>query len=439
MSTICAIATPQGQGGIGIVRLSGAHAYAIGCALTHKKLRPRHAHFAKCYDKTEGVIDEAVVIYYQAPYSFTGEDVVEVQAHGSPVLLNALLLRLYELGAVAAKAGEFSQRAFLSGKIDLAQAEAISAMIAARSLGEAKSAQRALQGEWAEAIDDLLAKLIHLRLYIESAIDFSDEEIDLLSDNEFLDKSTELDVAFADLLERAHSGVRLGTGAKVALIGKPNAGKSSLLNALLGMPRAIVSDVAGTTRDAIEAQIVLDGIELELIDTAGLRQSDDAIEQIGIARARQTMDTADICLLVFDVAHTTDIDALINELNAPKDALVLVGNKADLPYKTLVSDMPIFYVSCETGKGLDDLRAHLRARVGITEHENALMARSRHVDALARAKAQIVMANHEIAAGALELGAERLRLAQEALGEITGRFLPDDLLGAIFSTFCLGK
>lgn len=437
MSTICAIATPHGQGGVGVIRLSGKKAYDIACQLTRKPhLKPRHAHFARCYDASGQVMDEAVVIYFAAPHSFTGEDVAEIQAHGSPVVLDAILRRLFELGAMAARAGQFSERAFLNQKIDLVQAEAISAMIGARSLAEAKSAMRALDGEFGACVNAILGGLTELRAYLEGAIDFSDE-LDLAFDGEYQARVVRVLAQLDDLLGRANDGARLHRGAKVVLMGRPNAGKSSLLNALLGQDIAIVSDVAGTTRDKIEADGTFFNQSLTLVDTAGLRDSDDKIEQIGVARAHGAIDDADLCLLVFDGAND-GIDADLLAMIGNK-AHILVANKADLITPNTPKVQHACYVSCETREGLDDLKGIIAGKLAYDDTEQALMARTRHIDALTRTRAHIDDAQLYLKQGAIDLAAHALWLAQNALGEITGRVLPDDLLGEIFSRFCLGK
>lgn len=454
--TIAAIATPIGQGGVGVIRLSGREAYRIGCQISQKhELTPRHAHFAKFVGEN-GVIDEGVVIYFKAPHSFTGEDVVEIQGHGGIVLQNLLLARCFELGARQAKAGEFSMRAFENDKIDLVQAEAISDAISATSVAQATSAIRSLSGEFSNKINDLLEKLTTLRLYVEASIDFPDEEdVDFLSDGVIENKINEILVQLDGILATAEQGQLLRDGVQVVLAGKPNAGKSSLLNRLAGVERAIVTDVAGTTRDTLEERVNLGGLTVHLTDTAGLRQTEDKVEQIGIHRAKEAISKADVLLMVYDVSAEKDPIALAKELFATEDfddvltKLLMVANKSDLLTKANVScetfdvngrALTPAYVSCETGSGIDELIDLLKNKVGFHPPENSLIARTRHIDALKRAKTHTLDAKEQLTVFfAGELVAESLRLSQQALGEITGQMSADELLGKIFSSFCIGK
>lgn len=459
--TIAAIATPIGQGGVGVIRLSGRDAYQIGCRLTKKdKLTPRYAHFARFWGEDD-VIDEGVVIYFKAPHSFTGEDVVEIQGHGGMVLQNMLLARVFELGAKQASAGEFSYRAFENNKLDLVQAEAISDMISATSQAQAMSAMRSLVGGFSLQVNELVDKLTHLRLYVEASIDFSDEEdVDFLEDGVIAQKIEVILEFLGALLGGAEQGQLIRDGVSVVLAGKPNAGKSSLLNRLAGTERAIVTDVAGTTRDTLEEEINLGGLMIHLTDTAGLRQTDDKVEQIGINRAKDAIAQADILLMVYDVSVETEPLALAKTLFVDEGEsfenisrkLIMVANKADLlndvshETSSLLSDELGFQsissvrVSCATGQGIDELTALLRQKVGFHPPENALIARIRHIDALKRAKVYVLEAQEQLVVyQAGELVAESLRLAQHALGEITGQVSSDDLLGKIFSSFCIGK
>lgn len=453
--TIAAIATAIGQGGVGVIRLSGRTAYQIGCLITRKdKLRPRHAHFAQFWGENQ-VLDEGVVIYFQAPHSFTGEDVVELQGHGGMVLQNMLLARCFELGASQAKAGEFSMRAFDNGKLDLVQAEAISDAISAVSQAQAISAIRSLSGEFSKKINELSEEITLLRLYVEAGIDFPEEEgVDFLADGVIEQKILAILGGIDDILATAKQGQLLRDGVHVVLAGKPNAGKSSLLNRLAGTQRAIVTDVAGTTRDTLEEVVNLDGLTVHLTDTAGLRSTDDTVEKIGIERAREAINRADILLMVYDASieqHPNELAKTLfsHELHADFDdvlskKLLLVANKCDL----LGSDVSCettkqpttVYVSSKTGQGVDELIATLRQKVGFHPPENSLIARTRHIDALKRAKAHINDAYQQLTIyHAGELVAESLRLSQQALGELTGQLSSDELLGRIFSSFCIGK
>ena len=441
--TIAAVATAPGAGGIGIVRLSGADAARIGHALCGIALQPRHAHYAKLSDATAALIDSGLVLWFPAPHSFTGEDVVELQIHGAPIVLARLLARCVELGARPARAGEFSERAFLNGKIDLTQAEAIADLIAAQSDAQARAALRSLQGEFSARVQALLNALIDARLHVEAAIDFPEEEIDFLADGQILAKLDAISVALDALLADAERGQRLRDGLHAVIIGAPNAGKSSLLNALAGSDRAIVTDIAGTTRDLLREALNIDGIEITLVDTAGLRDALDVIESEGIRRARTELARADLALLVLAPDDEQRIDTLRAEV--PEGvALLVVHNKSDLVDRhSGHSHDPSehVHVAATTGAGLDDLRAAIRRHAGLGEGtDGGFSARARHVvalrqvhAALARARARLVIDQ------AGELVAEELRIAQQALSEITGEFTTDDLLGVIFSSFCIGK
>ena len=451
--TIAAIASPIGQGGVGVIRLSGRTSYQIGCLISQrKKLTPRHAHFVKFYGD-KGVIDEGVVIYFQAPHSFTGEDVVELQGHGGMVLQNMLLARCFELGARQATAGEFSLRAFDNGKLDLVQAEAISDAISATSEAQAVSAIRSLSGEFSNRIHDLSEAMTVLRLYVEAAIDFPDEDdVDFLSDGVIEQKIQVLLMQLDEILANARQGQLLREGVHVVLAGRPNAGKSSLLNRLAKTERAIVTDVAGTTRDTLQETLHLGGLTVHLTDTAGLRSTTDKVEQIGIDRARQAINQADILLFVYDVSVESDPMHLAKTLFAHEyhadfdevlsKKLLLVANKSDLLAHNVSRETTpnTIYVSCATTEGIDELTATLQQRVGFHPPENTLMARTRHLDALKRAKSHVEEAYQQLTIyHAGELVAESLRLSQQALGEITGQVTSDELLGRIFSSFCIGK
>ncbi len=462
LTTIAAIATPLGRGGVGIIRLSGAKAYDIACQLTGKSsFTPRLASFCRFYQADGTIIDEGLVLYFKAPHSFTGEDVIELQGHGGVILQNLLLARVFELGAKQATAGEFSYRAFDNDKLDLVQAEAIADAIDATSAAAASSAIRSLSGEFSDKINQLLEQLIHLRLHVEAAIDFPDEEdVDFLSDGIIQDKLEQTQAQIQQVLATAKQGQMLRDGIHVVLAGRPNAGKSSLLNRLAGQERAIVTEVAGTTRDTLSETVVLNGLTLHLTDTAGLRDTEDTVERIGIERARTAIMQADILLLVYDV--TRDIEGestplqlaeqLFGELPEAK-RLLIIANKSDLlatsssdslltaaQIKMQDKDYEQIDVSCETGAGIEDLVDALCAKVGFHPPENSLIARTRHLDALRRTASYLSEAHEQlIVFKAGELVAESLRQAQGSLGEITGEFSADDLLGKIFGSFCIGK
>ena len=472
MTTIAAIATPLGRGGVGIIRLSGAKAYAIACQLTGKsQFTPRLASFCRFYQADGTVIDEGLVLYFKAPHSFTGEDVIELQGHGGMILQNLLLARVFELGAKQASAGEFSYRAFDNDKLDLVQAEAIADAIDATSAAAANSAIRSLSGEFSAKINQLLEQLIHLRLHVEAAIDFPDEEdVDFLSDGVIQSKLEQTQTQIQQVLATAKQGQLLRDGIHVVLAGRPNAGKSSLLNRLAGQERAIVTDVAGTTRDTLQETVVLNGLTLHLTDTAGLRETEDTVERIGIERARTAITQADVLLMVYDV--TRDLEEEITPLQLAEqlfgelpDAkrLLIIANKSDLLNTNLLNNNLLknnnskkitslsqqeshnrgyepVNVSCETGAGIDDLVETLCAKVGFHPPENSLIARTRHLDALRRTTDCLAEAHEQLTVfQAGELVAESLRHAQQSLGEITGEFSADDLLGKIFGSFCIGK
>ena len=454
LPTIAAIATPLGRGGVGIIRLSGSKAYAIACALTKKTaFTPRLASFCRFYDDKGEVLDEGLVLYFKGPNSFTGEDVIELQGHGGMILQSQLLARTFELGAKQAAAGEFSYRAFENDKLDLLQAEAIADAIDATSAAAASSAIRSLTGAFSAQINDLLEQLIHVRLHVEAAIDFPEEEdVDFLSDGVIEAKIQAVQAQIQQVLATAEQGQLLRDGIHVVLAGRPNAGKSSLLNRLAGQERAIVTEVAGTTRDTLQETVVLKGLTLHLTDTAGLRDTTDTVERIGIERARKAIAQADLLLLVYDVTQDADplvlAQQLFGELPAAK-RLLIIGNKSDLLSAQLAAsqaqaithdDYQQVNVSCETAAGIETLIDTLCDKVGFHPPENSMIARTRHIDALNRTATHLEDAYEQLtiyAAG--ELVAESLRQAQLSLGEITGQFSADDLLGKIFGSFCIGK
>ena len=447
-TTIAAIATPPGRGGVGVIRLSGPKSYAIAQALTRKELpKARFAGFRQFYDAAGEVMDEGLAICFPNPNSFTGEDVVELQGHGGPVIQNALLARLLELGATAAKAGEFSMRAFENGKLDLVQAEAIADLIDATSQAAARSAVRSLQGAFSTKVNAVLEQLIHLRLHVEAAIDFPEEEIDFLADGKILNLLDGVSSAVTQVQQSARQGQLLREGLQVVIAGKPNAGKSSLLNALAGIERAIVTDIAGTTRDVLHEKITLNGLPITLTDTAGLRETGDIVEKEGIRRAIKEIEQADLLLLVYDLSQGDDPLQLAQEYFAehiePK-RLMLIGNKADLTdAEAIIGDFQGFRhitVSAKQEMGVQALIDAITAHAGFQPEEDTFIARTRHLDAMKRTQVYLAEAREQLVVyNAGELVAESLRLAQNALGEITGDFSADDLLGKIFGSFCIGK
>ncbi|MEA0735832.1 tRNA uridine-5-carboxymethylaminomethyl(34) synthesis GTPase MnmE [Xanthomonas campestris pv. raphani] len=441
-STIVAIATAAGTGGIGIVRLSGPQSVQIAAALGIAGLQARHARYARFRDAQGEVIDDGIAVWFPAPHSFTGEEVVELQGHGSPVLLRQLVARCIAVGARQARAGEFSERAFLNAKLDLAQAEAIADLIAAGDLRAARAARRSLDGVFSRRVDAVSESLTRLRIHVEAAIDFADEPLDTLGGAQVREELTRTRALLAQLLRDAERGRKLRDGLHAVLIGPPNAGKSSLLNALAGSERAIVTDVAGTTRDTLHEAIQLDGFELTLVDTAGLREGGDAIEREGMRRARAELQRADLALIVVDARDPQAArDALGDAIDAVPRRL-WIHNKCDLLAVAGPLDADAIAVSAVTGQGLEHLHNRLRELAlgdGIESVDGEFSARTRHVDALHRAEQHADAADLELRYEQLELAAEELRLAHEALGEITGKLSADDLLGKIFSSFCIGK
>lgn len=449
--TIAAIATAPGRGGVGIVRVSGPRAKALAITLSGREPTPRHAHYGPFHADDGEVIDEGLMLFFPGPHSFTGEDVLELQGHGGPVVLDMLLQRCVELGVRLARPGEFSERAFLNDKLDLAQAEAIADLIEASSTQAARNAVRSLQGEFSRHVHELTEKLIQLRIYVEAAIDFPEEEIDFLADGHVLQLLNGVRQELSTVLHQAGQGALLRDGMTVVIAGLPNAGKSSLLNALAGREAAIVTDIAGTTRDVLREHIQIDGMPLHVVDTAGLRNTEDAVERIGVERAIEAIRNADRVLLVVD-AHAPDsadpLAAWPSLLETAPDPArtTLIRNKADLTGEpvnlaTAPDGQVILTLSAKSGTGLDALRQHLKQCMGYEQTtESSFSARRRHLDALRQAEAHLEHGHAQLTlAGAGELLAEDLRQAQKALGEITGAFSSDDLLGRIFSSFCIGK
>lgn len=444
--TIAAVATAPGQGGVGIVRLSGVAVPDIARALFGRLPTPRYAALRRFCAADGTVIDQGLALYFPAPDSFTGEHVLELHGHGGPVVLDLLLARVLALGARPARAGEFSERAFLNGKLDLAQAEAVADLIAADTVQAARAAAGSLQGELSRRVHELVEALTILRMYVEAAIDFPDEEIDFLSDRVVAEQLAAIGARFDALQAGARQGCLLREGMTVVIAGRPNAGKSSLLNALAGQDSAIVTDIPGTTRDLLRERVQIDGLPLHVVDTAGLRDSVDPVEQEGIRRAWQAIAGADRLLLVVDdcVGWGEEEDAIMGRL--PESlARTVVHNKIDLsgrsPGVQGEPADPRVYLSLRSGEGLQALRDHLKSVVGYrASTQGIFMARRRHLDALIRARGHVDEGRRQLEANrAGELLAEELRQAQQVLGEITGEFTSDDLLGRIFSSFCIGK
>jgi tRNA modification GTPase len=441
--TIAAIATAPGAGGIGIVRVSGQACQSIANGILGHCPEPRQAAYLAFNDASNTLIDRGIAIYYPTPHSYTGEDVLELQAHGGTALMQLLLARCLELGARQAEPGEFTRRAYLNDKIDLAQAEAVADVINAATAEAARSAVRSLSGDFSQSIHALLDKLINLRLYIEACLDFPEEEIDFIAQGGVATKLAAISEELQSVFYRAKQGNLLREGIQVVLIGQPNVGKSSLLNQLAGEEMAIVTPIAGTTRDLIKSAIQINGVPLYIIDTAGLRDTVDEVEQQGIARTWRALESADIALLLVDAAHgigqneKSILDRLPSIL--PK---IWIHNKIDLNDKVAKIDIEAgekhIYLSAKTGEGLTLLRQHLLESIGWqAPGEGVFMARSRHLVALNLVRENLALASQLL--GQPELVAEELRLGQEALNTITGKFTPDDLLGEIFSRFCIGK
>ena len=434
--TIAAIATPPGRGGIGIVRVSGALAGRIAGAVSGRVPEPRQATYGDFRDTDGRAIDHGIVLFFAAPKSFTGEDVVEFQGHGGPVVLDALLERVCDLGARIARPGEFTERAFLNEKIDLAQAEAVADLIDSASRRAARSAMRSLDGVFSQRVMDIDQAVLGVRVFLEAAIDFADEEIDFLADSDVVERLDGVTSALSELLAECRQGQVLRDGFDVVIAGPPNAGKSSLLNRLTAENRAIVTDIPGTTRDLLFADAEFDGIPVRLTDTAGLREGGDAVEEIGIERARSAVATADLVLFVVD--DTGNACPVPADLSAAR--IVRVHNKVDLsgrrPGRTTSGEVGI---SALTGAGLDTLREVIVSAAGVAPGEGTFLARKRHVVALTAAMEHVAMARGHVGQGYGDLAAEEMREVQQALGTIVGATSVDDLLGEIFSSFCIGK
>ncbi|MGF1742646.1 tRNA uridine-5-carboxymethylaminomethyl(34) synthesis GTPase MnmE [Vibrio profundum] len=449
--TIVAQATATGRGGVGIIRVSGPKAQHVAQELTGSSLKPRYAKYLAFLDQNGSTIDQGIALYFPNPHSFTGEDVLELQGHGGPVVMDMLIKRILSLpGIRAARPGEFSERAFLNDKMDLTQAEAIADLIDASSEEAAKSALHSMQGEFSKRIHTLVESLIHLRIYVEAAIDFPEEEIDFLADGKVAGDLQSIIDNLAAVRKEANQGAIMREGMKVVIAGRPNAGKSSLLNALSGKESAIVTEIAGTTRDVLREHIHIDGMPLHIIDTAGLRDASDTVEKIGIERAWEEIEQADRVLFMVDGTTTEATDPkeiwpdFIDRLPAHV-GITVVRNKADQTGESLgichVNDPTLIRLSAKTGEGVDSLRSHLKECMGFAGgHEGSFMARRRHLDALERAAQHLEIGQQQLEGYmAGEILAEELRITQQQLNEITGEFSSDDLLGRIFSSFCIGK
>ena len=453
--TIAAIATAPGQGGVGIVRLSGVQALTIAQKLIQFIPKVRHAHYCDFYDQDEIVLDQGIALYFKAPHSFTGEDVIELQGHGGSVIMDLLLKTALSYGARLAQPGEFSQRAFMNDKMDLTQAEAIADLIESSSEQAARCAVRSLQGEFSKQIHTMVDALVNLRIYVEASIDFPEEEIDFLADGKVESDLLAIESKLNSVFKQANKGTLLREGMNVVIAGKPNAGKSSLLNALSGKDSAIVTDIAGTTRDVLREHIHIDGMPLHIIDTAGLRDSPDEVERIGIERAWKEIKQADQVLLVVDSQTTTEQDITLVDPEfvntylshgGQVDKITLVRNKADQTSESIGieqtdAEQNVIRLSAKQNQGIEFLQNHLKSIMGYdSTTEGGFIARRRHLESLSNAQESIENGKIQLQGyGAGELLAEDLRAAQNALNEITGEFTSDDLLGKIFGSFCIGK
>ncbi len=462
IDTIAAIATPPGTGGVGIVRISGPRALQVGEVICQKKLHPRQVQLARfywperiatdkkntCLDHSGKVIDSGLALFFSSPASFTGEDVVELHGHGGPVVMNMLLQAVLSAGVRMAQPGEFSQRAFLNGKIDLVQAEAIADLISSSSEQAALAAQRALSGEFSRQVEQLLEKLVRLRVWVEAAIDFAEEEIDFLADEALRQNMAEINLHIQDLLRQTTAGTVLNQGIVLALAGVPNAGKSSLLNRLARQDSAIVSAQAGTTRDVLKEQVTIQGIPATILDTAGLHETENPVEKEGIRRARRAIREADLVLIVFDATQALEMQKrILDDLPFVRRCLLVI-NKVDLnpepeEFLALAESKGLDYVllSATKGTGMESLQKSIvRSITGTGQLETTYLARTRHVQQLRETAEHLQLAQQQLEQNqAGELAAEELRLAQQALNAITGEFTSDDLLGEIFSSFCIGK
>lgn len=441
--TICALATAYGQSGIGVIRVTGPLSKSISKKILHQDLEPRYAYYGSFFDNDNNLIDKGVAIAFPGPNSYTGEDVVEFQGHGGVSVIRKLLETIISLDVRVAEPGEFTKRAFLNGKMDLVQAEAVQDLIQSSSEESALSAVRSLTGEFSEKINQILSELIALRVFVEATIDFSDEEIDFLESHEVSSKLHSLKLTLLNILESANQGAILRDGIHVAIAGKPNAGKSSLLNSLTKQPSAIVTDVAGTTRDVLKETIQIDGMPIHIIDTAGLHNSDNIIEQEGIRRAHTEINNADVVLLVYD-ASDKSVDLSILPESVKDKPKIVIKNKIDLTGSKTgiqkIQNNPEISISAKNGDGINIVRKALADFAGLNSNtEGVFLARKRHIIAINETLSFINSAISQLDGGASELVAEDLRQAGMHLGQITGEFSSDDLLGQIFSSFCIGK
>jgi tRNA modification GTPase len=428
------------MGGVGVIRVSGPSTSDIAKKILGTIPKPRFAHLSKFLDDDGEAIDSGLSLYFPGPASFTGEDVLELQGHGGQVVQQLLSRRLMSLGARPARPGEFSERAFLNDKLDLAQAEAIADLVESGTVTAAKAAQRSLEGVFSSRVNEVLAQLTALRVFVEAALDFPEEEIDFIAESDTLDRLAEAQTLLQALLDDAHQGRLLRDGITIAIVGLPNAGKSSLLNALAGTDVAIVTDIPGTTRDVLRETISIDGLPVHIADTAGIRESSDQIEAEGIRRAKATIERSDLALLVLDLEETQDAETKLGRELPANIPVIRVWNKVDIaPGRE--EHAGVINISAKTGQGIDRLKTLIRDAVGLREtQEGSFSARTRHLDALRRTRAHLQTGEEQLKVNnAPEMLAEELRLAQKSLGEITGEFLPDDLLGAIFANFCIGK
>ncbi len=436
--TICALASSSGNASVAIIRISGPKSLSIAQLITKTSLKPRYAHFTSFYDENDQAIDQGISIYFKAPHSFTGEDVVELQPHGNPYVCQQILQQATQQGARLAIAGEFSERAFLNGKLDLTQLEAIADLISSGSQQAARSAVQSMQGKFSEQVNILLQQLIQIRTHIEASLDFADEDIETETRRAVTKKVVQLKQQINELSKLAKHGAQLQKGYTVVLTGSPNVGKSSLFNALCGEDRAIVTDIPGTTRDVVSADLNINGVPIRLLDTAGIRDHAELIEREGIARAQFALEGADVVIKMFDASRLNSN----NEFTNDSDNLLTVVNKCDLVDGHINFSKSVVKISVKTGEGLDILRKELQRVLHIqpSERQAPFSARTRHLEALQRCLKQVELAEQQLnESSPLELAAEECRLAQQILSEITGEFTPDDLLDYVFREFCIGK
>ena len=435
--TICALATPAGNASVGIIRISGPGAHSIAKQVTHIDLTPRYAHFTSFHDQNDVVIDQGVSLYFSAPHSFTGEDVVELQSHGNPFVCEKIIRCLNHLGVRLAQPGEFSERAFLNGKLDLTQLEGIADLISSGSEQAAKSAVLSMRGKFSEKVNEILQQLIQIRTHIEASLDFSEEDIETETRTIVSNKLEKLIKEITDLFEIAQQGVKLQQGMTIVLTGSPNVGKSSLFNTLCADDRAIVTNIPGTTRDIVSVDMELNGVPIHLLDTAGIRKQAEHVEKEGIARAQSAIEIADLVINVHDGQ-----ESILEDENDKIQNQITVINKIDLIKDRTKYKNTGILVSAKTGEGLDNLKEEISRvlKLSVPEQQAPFSARNRHLEALSHSRNFIKAAMSNINnKNPLELAAEELRLAQQQLSEITGEFTPDDLLDYVFREFCIGK